>query len=107
MIGFLKRNKIFIIVLLTDLFLYWFLFYSGVVLPFINPSVEEYNNTMTSFPRNASQMFIWIFMHFPTSYILLSITKNDMYLFLLVIQTSVIAYFIEKFIQRKRSSKIK
>jgi hypothetical protein len=107
MLDFLKKHKIVIIVVAVDLFLYWILYYSGVVLPFINPNIEEYNKIINSAPRNIGQMVIWMLLHFPTSYVLESITRNDTYLFLSVIQTGVITYFIEKFIQRRKSPKHK
>lgn len=106
MFYFLKKNKIVIIVVLTDLFLYWLLFYSGVVLPLINPSVEQYKKMVimgTSFPRNTNQAFIWICLHFPTSYIIDS--RSDKFLFLSVVQTGVITYYLEKFIQRKKRTR--
>ena len=105
MFHFLRKNKIVIIVVSTDLFLYWLLFYSGVVLPLINPSVDQYKKMVimgTSFPRNTNQALIWIYLHFPTSYIIGS--RSDKFLFLSVVQTGIITYCLEKFIQRKKIS---
>jgi hypothetical protein len=102
MTAFVKRHKYIIIFVCLDLFLFWVLFYSGIVLPFVNPSMKEYNKDITSFPRNYGQMLIWVFLHFPTSIILDTVTSNDRLLFLSVFQTGVIVYFIEKFIKWKR-----
>lgn len=104
MFNFFKRYKIVIIVVFTDLFLYWLLFYSGIVLPFINPSLEQYKEMVikgTSFPRNTNQILIWIFLHLPSSYIIDGITRNDRFLFLSVIQTGLMTYYIHKFILRR------
>jgi len=103
MSGFLKRHKTVIIVVLIDLLLYWLIFCTDVVLPFINPSVEEYKHmvtTGTTFPRDTSQQLLWIFMHVPTSAIM-NITTNDKFLFLSVIQTGVITFYIERYIRRR------
>ena len=100
---FLRKHKIVITLVLSDLFLYWFLFYSGVVLPFINPSVVQYKKMLlrgTSFPRNTNQMLIWYLIHFPTSYIIAGIM--DKLIFLSAIQIGIITYFIQKIIKRWR-----
>lgn len=60
-----KELKIIIIALLLDLFLFWFLFYSGIVLPFINPSIELFEKSGTSFPRNTNQMILWFCLQLP------------------------------------------
>ena len=107
MFHFLRKNKIVIIVVFTDLFLYWFLFYSGVILPLINPSVDQYRKMVimgTSFTRNTNQALIWIYLHFPTSYIIGS--RSDKFLFLSVVQIGIITYCLEKFIQRKKRRRI-
>lgn len=65
MLNIIKKHKTIIIVLSVDLFLFWLLFYSGIVLPFINPSIELYKNSGTSFPRNANQMFLWFCLQLP------------------------------------------
>lgn len=109
MLGVLNKHKIVIAVVLVDLFLFWLLFYSGIVLPLINPSIEQYNEMMakgTSFPRNTIQMLIWIFLHFPASYIVDTITKDGKFMFLSVVQTGIITYFISKFTKRRRKIKI-
>lgn len=79
MFNILRKHKIVFIILMTDLFLYWLLFYSGVILPFINPSAEEYITLVkhgTSFPRETNQCFLWMFLQVPiTLYILAYILK--------------------------------
>jgi len=65
MFNILKKHKVIIIILLFDLFLYWFLFYSGIVLPYINPSLESYSKSGTSFPRNTNQCFLWFYLQIP------------------------------------------
>ncbi len=92
----LKNHKFITAWVLGDLFLFWILFYSGIVLPYINPSVEDYNAHITSFPRNAAQMYLWIVLHMPTSWIGIVLRLPDQLLAFSVIQTGVIAYFIEK-----------
>ncbi|MCP3931199.1 MAG: hypothetical protein GY705_19110 [Bacteroidetes bacterium] len=74
-------------ILIIDLLLYLFLFHSGIVLPLINPSVEEYNALFTSFPRDTSQKNIWLMIHWPT--FLLFKEKWDL-IFLSVIQYPLI-----------------
>jgi hypothetical protein len=105
MINTIKRHKIVIVFVLVDLFLFWMLFYSGIVLPFINPSIEEYRKSFTSFPRNANQIFLWIIIHMPSSIIIGKILEgikgSDIFLSLSIIQTGLITYFIEKYIRRK------
>ncbi|XMB85338.1 hypothetical protein RJG79_07875 [Mycoplasmatota bacterium WC44] len=61
----LRRHRTFIIILLVDLFLYWLLFCSGIVLPFINPSVEIYEQQITSAPRNTNQIILWYLLQIP------------------------------------------
>ena len=105
MINFLRRYRIVIIVVLTDLLLFWVLFRSIVVLPFINPSVEQYKillNGGTGFPRNTNQMIMWIILHLPTSYIIGGIARSDMYQFLSVIQTGLITYYIDKHLKQRK-----
>ena len=65
MFNILKKNKIVFIILITDLFLYWLVYYSGIVLPFINPSIEEYELLATSFPRDTHQLYFWILLRVP------------------------------------------
>jgi len=61
------RYKLAIWAVIVDFLLYLFLFQSGIVLPFINPSVTEYSQQMTSFPRNAMQEYVWMGLHVPAS----------------------------------------
>lgn len=68
MSNLLKKHKIVVAILMIDLFLYWLLLYSGVILPFINPSVELYEiykNSGTGFPRNTNQYFLWFYLQIP------------------------------------------
>lgn len=105
---FIKRYKIIIFVVLADLFLFWLLNYSGFVIPFISPSIEQYQNSGTSFPRNYNQMLIWFILHFPTSIVFESlsqrITGSEVLTSLSVIQTGLIAYIIEKRSRRIKSN---
>ncbi len=101
---FLKRYKIAVIVMLADLFLFWLLNYSGYIVPFISPGIEQYKNSGTSFPRNYNQILIWIVLHFPSSIVFETlsqrITESELLTSLSVIQTGLIAYFCEKRIKR-------
>lgn len=68
MFTILKKHKIISIIVLIDLFLYWLLCQSNIVLPFINPSIELYEthkNSGTSFPRNTNQIVLWICLQIP------------------------------------------
>ncbi|KAJ52705.1 hypothetical protein BD780_001631 [Clostridium tetanomorphum] len=100
MINTIKKHKIVVIVVLVDLFLTWLLAYSGIVLPYISPSVESYRCSGTSFPRDYIQKLIWLFMHVPTSLFidarLGGITTSNGFVFLSVLQTGLIAYYLEK-----------
>lgn len=53
-------------ILLIDLFLYILLVKSNIVLPYINPSIEEYSK-VTSFPRNTNQVIMWYALQIPIS----------------------------------------
>lgn len=108
MFYFIKKHKIVILVMIVDLFIYWLLFCSGVVVPFINPNIYQYKGMLlrgTSFPRNTNQMLIWFLLHLPTSYIIAG--TIDKFIFLSVIQTGIIAYFIQEFIQHINRKRIK
>lgn len=105
MLGFLKKHKVVIIVVLIDLMLYWLIFCTDVVLPFINPSVEEYKRmvtTGTTFPRDTSQELFWMLIHLPTFAITDIITRSEKFRFLAVVQTGVITLYIERFIRKRR-----
>ncbi len=95
------KYKLTIWAIVIDLLLYFLLFHSGVTLPFINPSPEEYAQQFTSFPRNAMQLYIWLGLHLPTSYIVDLSFSNEL-LGLSVIQTGVIFFGIGAFIDRRR-----
>ncbi|TCO79157.1 hypothetical protein EV214_103209 [Marinisporobacter balticus] len=79
MLNILKNHKVIIIALFVDLFLYWLAFYSSIVLPVINPSVEQYRILVeqgTSFPRDTNQCFLWMYLQIPiTLYIFAYILK--------------------------------
>jgi len=77
--------KICIFVVLIDLLLYILLFHSGIILPFINKSAEEYSRSITSFPRDTGQKMIWILLHFPAPFLGELFQLNDKYLPLLII----------------------
>ena len=102
MLNFINRHKIVIIAVIVDIILYWILFCSGVIFPFINPDVGEYSKRITSFPRNGGQILVWMFIHLPTSFIIDIIPNYEKFMFLSVIQTGIIAYIIEKTIQLKK-----
>ncbi len=109
MISCLKRYRIVIIVMLADFLLFWILDRSIIVLPFINPSAEQYKEMLlagTSFPRNTNQMIMWIILHLPTSYIIGSIARSDIYQSLSVIQTGVIVYYIDKYNKQRKKTRI-
>jgi hypothetical protein len=109
MFNILKRHKIVIIVILTDLFLFWLTFYSDIILTFINPSIEDYSISDTSFPRNYAEVLFWYLVHMPSSIVLENIlghiVESKVYLSLSIIQTDLIAYFIENHINYKMISK--
>lgn len=110
MSNIIKKHKIVIITLLIEILLFWFVFYSGIVIPFINPSIEEYENHIkggTSFPRDYTQMLLWYLIHMPSSLIIDSVFSSgyEVLLSLSVIQNCFIAYLIEKHIRNKCNSK--
>ncbi len=59
-----RNNKTITIILLLNLFSYLFLFHSGIVLPFINPSIEEYMQ-YNSAPRDTNQIVLWYLLQIP------------------------------------------
>ncbi len=89
---------------IIDILLYLFLFHSGITLPIINPSVEEYNQQFTSFPRDYMQKIVWIGLHVPTSFAVDS-TFGDNLLGLSVVQTGLIFFGIGSFIDYRRKTK--
>jgi hypothetical protein len=90
-------QKTALVFLLVDLLLYFLLFHSGLVLPWINPTLEEYNNTVTSFPRDYAQKLIWILIHFPTSWLLSM--RSDRFLALSVIQYPLLMMGVSRWIE--------
>lgn len=100
MFSFLKKHKIIFIAVSVDMFLYWLLFLSGIVLPFINPSIAEY--PFTSAPRGVGQMLMWEALHIPTSLIFEFVIPNMNFQIFSIVQTGIIAYFIERLILRKK-----
>jgi cytochrome bd-type quinol oxidase subunit 2 len=68
MLNRFNKHRIVFIIIIIDLLLFWLLFHSGIVLPFINPSVEEYRILVeqgTSFPRHTNQCFLWMHLQIP------------------------------------------
>ncbi|MCX7708796.1 MAG: hypothetical protein N2484_02985 [Clostridia bacterium] len=107
MLDLLRKHKIVVITILADLILFWLLFYSGLVVPWISPSLEEYNASGTSFPRNYNQILLWFALHLPSSLLIESARESikgpQLLLSLCTIQTGFIALFIQKAIQGKRN----
>ena len=87
---------------MVDLLLYWVIFYSGATLPFINPSVEEYQRQVTSFPRNAGQCYAWVAVHVPAALIG---RFGDRYLVFAVAQTGLIFFVIGTLIDRRHKGR--
>lgn len=103
-----KITKICLSIFLIDVAVYFILFHSGIVLPFINPSVEEYSRKYTSFPRNYAQIIYWIVVHYPSSFIISSI--NERLLVLSAVQYPIIIFGLNKAIskmQRRRGKLVK
>jgi len=96
-----KIYKICLVVLVLDVLLYFFLFHSGVVLPWINPSIEEYSKNVTSFPRDFGQKISWIMFHVPLSAMVDSFFGDD-YLILSVIQWPLVIIGLDKLVARFR-----
>lgn len=100
----MKRiTKICLSIFLIDVAVYFVLFHSGIVLPFINPSVEEYSRRFTSFPRDYAQKIYWIVAHYPTSFIISSF--NERLLVLSAVQYPLLIFGLNKamsWVQRKR-----
>lgn len=83
-------TKICLAILTLDVVVYLILFHSGIVLPFINPTAEEYDAMYTSFPRNYTQTLYWMLAHYPSSAFFLSL--NERLLVLSTLQTPLIIY---------------
>lgn len=93
-----KIYKICLVVLALDVLLYLFLFHSGIVLPWINLSAEEYSKNLTSFPRDFGQMMFWIVPHMPLSALFGYL--GDSFLVLSVIQWPLVIFGVDKLIVR-------
>ncbi|MCY6370703.1 hypothetical protein [Clostridium ganghwense] len=108
MLNTIKKHKIVIIVVLIDLLLTWLLAFSGIVLPYINPSIEQYRLSGTSFPLDFNQKLIWLIMHAPISLFIeaklggITTTNSNVFVFLAVLQTGLIAIYLDKKILSKR-----
>ena len=94
------KAKLAVSAVSVDLFFYWLVFHSGVVLPFINPSEAAYAQRVTSFPRDAGQHMLWIFLHGPTS-VWLGEHLGDQYLPWAIGQTAVICLVIGAWLDRR------
>ena len=92
-----KIYYISIIVLILDMILYFLIFHSGIVFPYINPSIEEYKAMVTSFPRDTSQKYLWIYIHWPIV-LLFTKTKNWSMLIISAIQYPILVLLIGKII---------
>jgi len=95
--------KIALIVLGLELIAYFLLFHCGIVLPFINPSIEEYNKTVTSFPRDYGQWLLWMYIHYPMSALMAAINEN--LTVLAVLQYPLIVVVIGKILENRRVHK--
>lgn len=109
MLNFVRKHKLIVIVVLVDLLLTWLLVYSDIILPYISPSIEQYRVSGTSFPRDFNQKLFWIFMHAPTSLFVEATigvtTSSNVFVFLPVLQTGLIAYYLDKNILHKRNKR--
>jgi len=92
------KFKLFIIAITIDLLLYLLIFHSGIVLPYINPSVEDYK-PWTSFPRDAGQKMAWYILHIPTSMLI----SGEGYELLSVVQTGLIFLGLGAIIDYKKN----
>jgi hypothetical protein len=100
--------KVCVLVVLIDLLLYLLLFHCGIILPFINPSVEVYNKSFTSYPRDTMQKVVWALFHFTAIPIAKLFSLNEKYLFLLIIQDVWVILLVNYiFFRKKRNSWIK
>jgi hypothetical protein len=99
------KFKLPMALVILDILIYLFLFHSGVVLPFVNPTVAEYNQMQTSFPRDAGQKMTWILFHIPTSAV---VDKNfgDRFLWFSIFQTGVIFFVAGLLVDYKRKKMI-
>jgi hypothetical protein len=97
--------KIPICVAIVDLLLYLLLFRSGVVLPLINPSIEEFQRSGPGFPRDFMQQLIWIVPHSPASVIIGDYLLGPRFLALSVIQPVLIGLGLGWYIDHKRGFK--
>jgi hypothetical protein len=86
-----------------DLLIYLFLFHSGVVLPFINPSVTDYKAQITSFPRDYMQQLIWLLVHWPSSFIADQIA-GDRLVALSILQWTLVLAIIGRLLSRKKKA---
>jgi len=116
------RYKLPLIFILLDLGFYFLVFHSGIILPIINPSKEEYEHIeyTTSFPREAGQQFLWFLIHAPLI-IIFSVIFNFFpslknipseygeicSLLLGLLQTGLFFYLIGLEIERRKSKKNK
>jgi hypothetical protein len=99
------KFKIPICVAILDLFLFLLLFRSGIVLPVINPSVEQHKQRETVFPRDSMQKILWISVHSPTSAVLGESPLGERFLALSVVQPVLIGFAIGWYIDKRRGVK--
>ena len=98
-----KITKICLSILTIDAVVYLILFHSGIVLPFINPTVEEYNAMNTSFPRDYAQAIYWIVAHYPSSVLISLISER--FLVLSTAQTPLIIYGVNWLVRKLKNKK--
>jgi hypothetical protein len=101
----IKKHKFVVICVLIDILLFWLLFYSGLILPFINPTLEDYQAILNSAPRHAGQMGLWLMAHMPTSGLISALHLAEPFLILSIFQTAVAAYGIEKIMGQMQKAK--
>ncbi|WP_105613997.1 hypothetical protein [Vallitalea okinawensis] len=107
MLNNIKKHKFVMITFIIEVLLFWIVFYSGIILPFINPSIDEYETLVqggTSFPRDYIQGLLWHLLHAPSSLIIDSILPSgfDLFFLIAIFQNCFIVHLIEKHIISKR-----
>ena len=100
----MSKNWKMAIILVTglDVVIYLLLFHSGKIFPIINPSVAEYNQHLTSFPRDYMQKLLWLIFHWPSAFMLDRIA-GARWIALSILQWPPILAAIGYFLSRRRS----
>lgn len=98
-----KIHKICLSILVIDVLLYRLLFHSGIILPIINPSIEEYNKHITSFPRDYGQQILWFTLHVPLVSLIAFINEN--FILISVVQYPLVIIGLSKLITKLKTKK--